>query len=187
MKNILALMVAISLVSLAACAPQREGMDVYSDSDVGKTTKIEFGRIISARKVKVQRNDTSGAGAVAGGVGGGFAGSTIGNGNGQVGATIGGALLGAIIGNAIEQNMHPDGAMEYIVTKQHGGTVSVVQNLEEGEAPLKVGQRVMVQIKGVSGKGSYMRVLPADGITPKYDTKAKSQKDTDDDDADGNN
>ena len=50
-------------------------------------------------------------------------------------------------------------ATEFIVTLETGQTITVVQDHAEGDAPLNVGDRVMVQIMGRN-----QRVLPAGAL-----------------------
>ncbi|MDB5478483.1 MAG: hypothetical protein JWM96_978 [Alphaproteobacteria bacterium] len=141
-------------VAIAACATDNS-QNQYSEADIGKQSVLEFGTIIAARNVKIQGKNNGlgvGAGALAGGVGG----STIGNGSGQLIATIGGALLGAVAGSAAEQQLQKRDGIEYTITKNSGETVTIVQNIAKDDAPLHIGQRVMVQ-----KSGKYTRVLPA--------------------------
>ena len=168
-KIIVFAMLAASVAVLPACT-DLQGQNVYNAQEVGKQADIEFGKILSVKKVKIQQEQTSGAGAIAGAAGGGVAGSQIGNGNGSVGATIAGALIGGIIGNAVEKGITDHIGVQYIIRKENGKTVSITQNLAKDEEPLKKGQRVMIQTSGEYQKASnrghqgeqYQRVLPAD-------------------------
>ena len=193
MKRIITACAALAVAAaLSACQPDpHDAQNLYSRSDVGKSVKIVFGKILSKRRVQIKPDDanaTSGLGAGAGLAAGGIGGSTIGNGGGSAAAAIGGAVLGAIIGNTVEKNinthLYKDG-FEYIIARDDGATVSVVQNVEKDDAPLEVGERVMVQIKGISGKGTYMRILPAGDIpAPKHPKKYKDVDDAEKTDED---
>jgi hypothetical protein len=48
------------------------------------------------------------------------------------------------------------------VRKDNGKTVSVAQNISPDDAQMKVGQRVLIQIRGTDGHVGYMRILPLD-------------------------
>lgn len=78
-----------------------------------------------------------------------------------------GALIAGIAGHMAEQAISDHQGIEYIVTLRNGHTITIVQNLEQGEERLHRGQRVIVQTSG-----TYMRVLPADDLS----TKAKKAK-----------
>ncbi|MBX7145572.1 MAG: hypothetical protein K1X79_14065 [Oligoflexia bacterium] len=105
------------------------------------------------------RGEQSGTGATVGGLTGAAAGSSIGAGKGNTGAILGGAALGVAAGMVAEQLVKDRPGVEYTVTKENGMTITVAQNLVEGEPVLSIGQRVMVQ-----SSGSYQRVIPAEQL-----------------------
>jgi outer membrane lipoprotein SlyB len=154
MKRLLA--VLFLSLSLSACAV--DSQNTYGWQDVGHETSVEFGRIVAARPVKIQGQNT-GTGAAVGMGAGALAGNGIGDGNGQVAAIIGGALLGAIVGGVAEQQAQNRRGIEYTITKRSGKTVTIVQNIAKDDEPLHRGQRVIIQTSG-----NYMRVLPADQL-----------------------
>lgn len=159
MRYVTILALFLTLTTLTACVT--DGQNTYSEADVGRETQVEFGRIVRAREVKVQGQNT-GTGSVVGATGLGLAGSQIGNGSGSVAGAIGGVVLGAIIGGMAEQQMQKRKGIEYTITKRSGKTVTIVQNIQKDDAPLRKGDRVMIQTTG-----SYMRVLPADDLPEK--------------------
>lgn len=148
---------AASLLLLSACA-KPSGQSQYQAGEVGKSTLIEFGTIITSREVGITGKN-SGTGALMGaGVGAG-AGSYAGGGSGQIWTTLGGALVGAAAGAASEQALADSKGVEYVITTEKGKTLSVAQNVNKEDRVLQPGQRVMVQTSG-----SYQRVLPADSL-----------------------
>ncbi len=156
LRSALMLSIAAAL-TLSACA-KPPGQSQYNASEVGKSTLVEFGTIITTREVGITGKN-SGSGALLGaGIGGG-AGSYAGGGSGQVWTTVGGALVGAVAGSAAEQAAANRKGIEYVITTEKGKTMSVSQNLNEGDTVLQPGARVMVQTSG-----SYQRVLPADSL-----------------------
>ena len=148
------LLAALSAAILAGCA-QQPSQHVYNYDEVGKSTTVSFGTVLSSRIVDITGKNTGAGGLVGAGVGAG-AGSYIGNDSGNVWATLGGALAGAIIGAAAEQAASNRNGIEYTVTLENGVTMTVVQEIAKGEAAIAQGARVMVQ-----NTGGYQRVLPA--------------------------
>lgn len=155
MKYILSAVLCLSApVGLASCA-QRPSQNVYNYDEVGKSSAVSFGTVVSSRIVDITGKNT-GAGALVGAGAGAGAGSYVGSGSGDVWAIAGGALAGAIIGAATEQAAADRVGIEYIVTLESGVTLTVVQEMAKGEAGLPQGARVIVQ-----NTGGYQRVLPA--------------------------
>lgn len=146
----------LCILGLGAC--QRPGQNVYSYSEVGKASLVNFGTVVAVRDVDVQGKNT-GAGALAGAAGGGIAGSQIGSGGGNAAATLAGVVIGGVAGAVAEQAMANRKAVEYTVTLETGATITVVQDHNEGERVIKPGDRVMVQVSGGT-----QRVLPADQL-----------------------
>ena len=155
MKKVLMLIALISLC--AACAP-RNSLNQYSEGDVGISTWVEFGTVVHVRKVRI-KGEQSGTGGTIGGISGAAIGSSIGSGKGNVGAMLGGAALGVAAGMVAEGLVKDRDGYEYTVTKENGATITLAQNLNEGEQVLTVGQRVMVQ-----SSGSYQRAIPAEAL-----------------------
>lgn len=145
---------SIAILSLSACA-QTPGQNTYSDTEAGKVRKVEFGKVVDIRPIKIKAENTGG-GAVVGGLAGAGIGSQIGEGDGNGAAIIIGALAGLAAGAAAEQAMGDKDGFDITVTMRDGETVTVSQYFNKDDERLKVGQRVMVQTSG-----DYMRVLPA--------------------------
>lgn len=165
-KPLVAVMIVCAALALAACA-QSQSRDVYNQSEVGKQTDVELGRIIGVRQVKIEAKD-SGVGTLGGAAAGGVAGSAVGGGKGAILTAIAGAIAGGIAGDAAEHALRNKIGIEYIIRKEDGETVSIVQNIDKNEKPLGVGQRVMIQTDGsyqrAEGRSTsqYQRVLPLD-------------------------
>ena len=119
---------------------------------------MEFGTVIATREVGITGQNT-GVGALAGaGVGAGGA-SYIGTGSGNAWALAGGAVAGAVVGTVAEQAAANRKGTEYIITKENGKTITLVQEINPEDPIFTKGTRVMVQ-----SSGSYQRVLPADDM-----------------------
>jgi outer membrane lipoprotein SlyB len=144
-------------IILAGCA-RHEGQSQYSYSEVGQSTLVEFGTVVSSRDVGITGRN-SGAGALVGaGVGAG-AGSYVGSGSGRGWGVAGGAVAGAIAGAVAEQAAADRKGIEYTITKENGRTVTIVQEINPEDKVFQPGARVMVQTSG-----SYQRVLPTDTL-----------------------
>jgi len=141
-----------ALTVLAGCANDTASSSVYSYGQAQREQIVRLGTVDAVRSVTIQKDRSSGAGALAGGALGGVAASTIGGGTGQVLATIGGGLLGAMAGNAVENNMGKTQGLEITVRLDNGETRVIAQ---AADVAISTGQRVRV----ISGNGP-TRVVP---------------------------
>lgn len=141
-----------ALAVLAGCANDTASSSVYSYGQAQREQIVRLGTVDAVRSVTIQKDRSSGAGALAGGALGGVAASTIGGGTGQVLATIGGGLLGAMAGNAVENNMGKTQGLEITVRLDNGETRVIAQ---AADVAISTGQRVRV----ISGNGP-TRVVP---------------------------
>ena len=133
---------------LVGCATN--GQNNYNWNDVGRTSVVEFGRVIAVRTVDITGQNTGG-GATLGALGG-MAAARTGDGKGQ----ILGLILGAIAGGAVEQAISNRRGEEYTIALRNGKIVTVVQELHETDPIFAPGTRVIVQTSG-----QYQRVLSA--------------------------
>lgn len=147
------LLLTLPLLALVAC--QHPSQNRYGANDVGLNAAVAFGTVVSRRDVDITGNN-SGAGALVGATAGAYGGSYVGSGSGSLGAALAGLVIGAAVGAAAEQAMQDRHGVEYVVTLETGETQSIAQNVAADDAPINVGDRVMVQTSG-----SYRRVLPA--------------------------
>ena len=85
---------AVLLVS--GCAKPSASANVYNYNQTQRDQIVRNGTVINVRPITIERDQTSGVGAVAGGAVGGVAGSAVGGGTGRTLAIIGGAILGAL-------------------------------------------------------------------------------------------
>ena len=142
---------------LAACA-KGPSQDQYLADEVGVSRVVHFATVIQARTVGIT-GKSSGLGAMGGAAAGAGGAAYIGQGSGSAWAMAGGAIAGAVAGAAIEQNAADRPGIEYILTKENGKTITVVQEQAKGEHIFAAGERVMIQTSG-----SYQRVLPANQL-----------------------
>lgn len=144
--------VAGAVAVLAGCAHQSASSSVYTYGQAQREQIVRLGTVEAVRNVVIQKDRSSGVGALAGGALGGVAGSSIGGGRGQVLAAIGGGLLGAMAGEAAEHQMGKSSGLEITVRLDNGETRVIAQ---EADVAIGVGQRVRV----ISGNGP-TRVAP---------------------------
>lgn len=166
MKNVLLSFTALTM--LVSCAP-KPGQNLYSASEVGQDVRIEFGRVVSVRKVEI-RGENTGTGAAAGATAGAVAGYQVGNGNGQLAATLGAMVAGAIIGGMAEQAMQDGQGYKYIIVTDKKKTRSIVQYQNESDVVFKKGDRVMIETEG-----KFQRVVPTDDL-PEQTKRARGVK-----------
>lgn len=148
------LLVAMVLTGCAA----HQSQNVYDSSEVGKSSAVSFGTIISSRQVDITGQNT-GAGALVGGAAGAGAGSYIGSGSGSIWAAAAMGLAGAAAGAVAEQAAADRKGIEYIVVLESGVTMTIVQDVGKDDQILQKGDRVIVQ-----NTGGYQRVLPAQNL-----------------------
>ena len=172
MKKLFSTLVVLSSLTMLSACQSSQSQNVYDAQEVGKQTDIEFGVIRAVKHVQVQA-EQSGVGTLGGAAAGGVAGSAAGGGKGAILTAIGGAIIGGLAGNAAESALRDKVGIQYVIRKENGKTVSIVQNIGKDDVPLHVGQHVMIQTtgeyqeasgRGVAGarNGQYQRVLPAD-------------------------
>lgn len=156
-KTLAVCILALGFLGVAGCAA-RQSQNVYRYDEVGKTTAVSFGTVVSSRVVDITGKNT-GTGALVAGAAGAGAGSYIGSGSGSIWGAAAGALVGAAAGAVAEQAMADRQGIEYVVVLQSGVTMTVVQEIGKNDAPVNVGDRVIVQ-----NSGGYQRVLPASNL-----------------------
>ena len=157
MKQLITIIAAAFL--LTACAQPSQNR--YGYQDVGQASVVEFGTVIAERTVEITGQNT-GVGATAGALGGGIVGASIGHGTGSLGTMLAGALIAGVAGDMAEQAISDHYGVEYTITTKHGQTVTITQNVVEGEQHIHVGDRVIIQ-----QSGTYCRVLPASNMPTK--------------------
>src|SRR4051812_40909855 len=120
----------LALTLLTAC--QHPGQGRYGYQDVGQASVVEFGKVISLRMVDITGQNT-GLGATAGAMGGAIGGSYIGSGGGSLAGMLAGALIAGAAGYGLEQAASDRTGIEYVITLEHGKTITMVQNFVEGD------------------------------------------------------
>lgn len=123
----------------------------YEGAEVGRPIETSRGTIVSGRVVNVI-GETNVIGPAAGAA---IGGASVGLGTHSGWAAILGAVFGAGIGYATQQLVNDRDGIEYIVEMEDGRTVTLVQNRDDDEVPLRSGTTVLVQVSG-----AYSRVIP---------------------------
>lgn len=141
MRSAVAIIAAALL--LASCANPTSS--TYKAGDVGHVIETTEGSVISSRLIDIEADNT-GYGALGGaGVGAATGALSIGSGSGSGLAAVVGGLLGAGAGYLAEQSVGSREGIEYVVRLNDGRVVTLVQNREEEEEPLRDGAPVLVQ------------------------------------------
>ncbi|MGE0152580.1 MAG: glycine zipper 2TM domain-containing protein [Reyranellaceae bacterium] len=127
-------------LGLSACEATNTGK-TYSQRQLGNTSSVETGTIVSAREVNVEGSNT-GIGTAVGAGAGAVAGSALGTKTRtNILGAIGGAVLGGIIGHGVEDMATRGKATEFVVQRADGSTFAVVQTNEDNLQP---GERVLI-------------------------------------------
>lgn len=130
----------VMALSLSACEATNTGK-TYSQKQLGNTSSVESGTIVSSREVNVAGSNT-GVGTVVGAGAGAVAGSALGHKTRtNILGAIGGAVLGGIIGHGVEDIATRGKATEFVVQRADGSTFAVVQTNEDNLQP---GERVLI-------------------------------------------
>lgn len=140
MKKIISLVFAVLfMVGVSGCADDKANT-TYSNYDLGATGRVELGTIVDMTPVTT--SGSHGIGTLAGAGAGAAAGSMIG-GNTAVNIIggIGGALIGGMIGSATEGALTSTDAYEFVVRKENGSLLSLVQT---NELSLRPGDKVLL-------------------------------------------
>ncbi len=149
-------LVALTIVLLAACGsqPRYQNSRAYDDSyryDSSRGIRDRCdtcGTVERIERVRLrdQRNQDIGSGAVLGAIIGGVVGSNIGDGDGRTVATAAGAVAGGVIGHQVQSNnsnrrYRQDGYM--IDVRLDDGRRAQVTQLDNPR--LRAGQRVIIR------------------------------------------
>lgn len=141
---------------LGGCASDISSQ-TYTESHVGEASTTYQGIIQSVRPVTVSGGDRlsdNSLGIALGALAGGLAGSTMGGGKGNLAMTGIGAVAGGTAGSLIEKGAKKQNALEYVVMRNDGALMTVVQSPEN---PMAVGQKVFV----ILGRQGRSRIVPA--------------------------
>lgn len=153
LKPLAAPVTALGLV-LAACT--HPSGDTYSGGDVGRITDTSQATVVSARPVDIKGGENRGIGAVAGGVAAGsVAAAAVDKRGAEAAATIAAALAGAGLGWLIEDEARSRKGIEYVLRREDGEVVTLVQNRGKDEDPIEPGTDVLIQ----HGR-EYTRIVP---------------------------
>jgi len=165
--------VPVMAILLGACTtqtqPLQSGGSVYRSSEAQRAMYANACQVGSARYVAVvgdsveDRNRstaTAGVGIIAGALIGRAIGSEIGRGKGNALArdlgTVAGAAVGANAAASANQRRTTRQGVEYVVRLSDGRQRVIVQNLNQGEAPIQPGSACQL----IGGRGQD-RVVPA--------------------------
>lgn len=133
------LFLAISIITLTGCVGHLDGQ-TYSRDQARQAASVEYGTIEGMTPV-VLEGTNSYVGTVAGAIIGGLAGNSVGGGTGRKIATVAGAVAGSVAGKTAEEHMTRAQGTEFIIQKDSGRTIAVVQE-NNPNITFNVGDRI---------------------------------------------
>lgn len=151
--------IALFLPLLYACASRTQSS--YYASEVGETMAVEDVQVMSSRYVKIEGLDDSGRPGWGTAVGATVAGAsaygiTESDNPAGVAITIIALVGGAIAGQFLEEKVKSSLGVEYILRKQNGDKIAVVQSVDNEKDRLPAGTRASL----IRGSRGYVRVIP---------------------------
>ena len=147
------LLIATSLLMLAACSSDKASQDLYRTSEVGKAKRILPCTVISTRQVMIRESGSGDKGEAIGFIVGALA--TAEKNDSPLVRYIGG-LLGGAAGRATSDNLHERPGVEYTVLLASGEERQLIQDIQDDERLLSQGEACRLQVSG-----ELNRVLPA--------------------------
>jgi outer membrane lipoprotein SlyB len=155
----LVIVIALFLPLIYACASRSQSS--YYASEVGESMAIEDVRIISSRLVTIEGLDESGRPGWGTAVGATVAGATAygiteSDNPAGVAITIIALVGGAIAGQFLEEKVKSSLGVEYILRKENGDKIAVVQAVKNESERLPSGTYASL----IRGSRGYVRVVP---------------------------
>lgn len=145
-KSIMAGLIAIILVSIAACDNRRLTGTSYVRGEVREAQTLRRGVVVDIAQVTIEPNQTGAGGAVGGLIGGIAAGNTNGHGAKQIIQVVS-IILGGLAGEYIERRALTKGGLEIVIDLEDGSSVSIVQETDK-ENPFTVGDQIRLVENG---------------------------------------
>ena len=146
-------------LALAGCA--QKGQSTYFPDEAGKEMKVETATVVSQRKVAIKglREDDGKWGALVGATTAGAAayGITEADNAAGVAVTIVAVVAGALVGTVAEEYRNASEGVEYILSKDNGDTVAVVQAIKSDDEIVPPGSKVTI----IRGRAGFVRVVPS--------------------------
>ncbi len=152
---------AIILLALSIGGCAQKGQSTYFPDEAGKEMKVETGTVVSQRKVTIKglRDDDGKWGALVGATTAGAAayGITEADNAAGVAVTIIAVVAGALVGTVAEEYRNASDGVEYILSKENGDTVAVVQSINSDDEIVPPGTNVTI----IRGRAGFVRVVPS--------------------------
>jgi len=129
-----------AMVLLSGCVTP-QAPNTYSRQQMGREGTVERGEILTLREVEISGSNTglgAGAGAAAGATAGSYVGGDF---RTNIIGAIGGAVVGGLAGAVVEEGATQAKATEFLIRKDNGDTVVIVQSNADA---LAVGDRIMI-------------------------------------------
>lgn len=155
----LLILITVCLPLIYACASRSQSS--YYASEVGEVMAIEDVRVLSSRMVKIEGLDDNGRPGWGAAVGATVAGAsaygiTQSDNPAGVAITIIALVGGALAGQFFDEKLKSSLGVEYILSKENGDKVAVVQSVQDEDERLAAGSYGSL----IRGSHGYVRVVP---------------------------
>ncbi len=176
-------LIAIALLCALVGCVQHASNERYERGEVAVSYAVEFGTIAGVRKVQIYSAKASSGTLLGAGTGAG-GGSYVGDGTGSVWAAAGGAIVGAVVGNQVDKELNNAVGEEYILHMQDGAVKTIVQEVNDENPSLNIGDKVMLRycdagnnhVKKCDAGRDFQRLSKVDEFPPLVEQNTKHKK-----------
>ena len=151
--------ILVLAVAISGCA--QKSQSTYFPDEAGKEMAVESATVVSQRKVTIKglREKDGKWGALVGATTAGSVayGITEADNAAGIAVTIVAAVAGALAGTVAEEYRNSSDGVEYILTKENGEKVAVVQSIKSDDEIVSPGTEVTI----IRGRAGFVRVVPS--------------------------
>ena len=152
-------LVLLLALAIAGCA--QKSQSTYFPDEAGKEMAVETATVVSQRKVTIKglRDNDGKWGALVGATTAGSVayGVTEADNAAGVAVVIVAAVAGALAGTVADEYRNSSDGVEYILRKEDGKNVAVVQSIRSDDEIVPPGSQVSI----IRGRAGFVRVVPA--------------------------
>ncbi|MGS0682611.1 glycine zipper 2TM domain-containing protein [Shewanella sp. 125m-7] len=144
----LAVLLTMSLATIAGCTSPNPYGDAYSAAETQTIGQVYYGTIVKAEPVTIAESDkTNVIAMIAGAAIGGILGSEIGGGAGSDIAAIGGSVAGGYAGSEIADKTGERNGVNLTIRLDDGRVISIVQEVNPNMI-FQQGEAVQINVDG---------------------------------------
>lgn len=151
----------VLLLALAIAGCAQKSQSTYFPDEAGKEMAVETATVVSQRKVTIKglRDNDGKWGALVGATTAGSVayGVTEADNAAGVAVVIVAAVAGALAGTVADEYRNSSDGVEYILRKEDGKNVAVVQSIRSDDEIVPPGSQVSI----IRGRAGFVRVVPA--------------------------